>query len=176
MESSIQYKGEVTIKIKSKPVVKRSNEGTKQMFNLLNDVFSRAVNEFNYLGERLPGYMMIVTDVSKEVLKEQALYNLDVIPSGKRLLIKELPIISKDVIDGKIRYISLLTSSLLKPNDVPNTALYALLLDASCDRILAFTDVENTTLTGLKDDTLGQADIEWVLSFSNKSSVEEVNA
>ena len=169
-ESSIQYKGTVAIRLKNKPSVRAHNEGTYHLFNLVNRIFSKSLIDLTDIGERLPAYITLIyanDKVTEQALRSNPNYSTY---TKYSLLIKELPIVSKQIIDDTISYTSLLTNSVLDSSaPVDNDKGFALLLDASCKEILAFSSIELRTLKEMYSTQLGQSEIEWSMSFSNSS-------
>ena len=164
----ICYKGEVTIKLKDKPVVKKHNSGTVNMFNLVNNVFSRALYDTQELGKALPAYIAIVYNTN--INKQDILNGLSDYSVYKRwsIITNELPIVSRNIENNSIVYKSLLTNSVLisSLNGVSDSG-YALLLDGTCSKILAVSDIELNALAPLYEDPLGESDIEWRMTFNN---------
>ena len=173
-ESNIQYKGRVAIKVKNKPSVRAHNEGTYHLFNLVNRIFSKALVDLTDISQRLPAYITLIAadgKVTNEALRTNPDYSAY---SQYSILIKELPIISKEIIDDTIKYASLLTTTVIDGSAL-NAADkgYALLLDSSCKDILAFSYVDLKMIEAMQETQLGQSEIEWSMSFSN--SLEEDN-
>lgn len=171
-ESVINYKGVVSIHVKDKPKVQHHNEGTFHLFNLLHRIFSKSVTELTDLGNCLPCYITLVPHVDNivttETLRESPDYSIYKLYS---MLLKELPIVSKEVIDNTVKYNTLLTTNMLNNSTENKKAKngYALLLNATCTEILAFSSIELSSLQVMYEDALGQADIDWELSFSNST-------
>lgn len=170
LESVIQYKGDVTIKIKDKPKVKQHNEGTFHLFNLLNRIFSKSVYELTDLGSLLPCYISILPHVDNiitaETLRETPNYEFY---KNYSIIIKELPILNKQIIGNSVKYSTVLTTSLM--NNYITTLVdktgYPVLLDANCSNILAFSEIDLSILQTMYNDSLGQAEIDWEISFNN---------
>lgn len=172
-ESAITYKGGVAIKLNDKPSVRAHNEGTYHLFNLVNRIFSKTLIDLTDLGQRLPAYISLIYE-DERATEDNLRTNPDYTEYSKNcLLIKELPIVSKEIIDETILYRSLLTSSVLDGSMPVNIDRgFALLLDSSCKDIIAFSSIELHTLKEIYETKLSQSEIEWKMSFSNSS--EEV--
>lgn len=173
----IQYKGEVIIRIKGKPVVKKHNSGTVHMFNLINRIFSRSLHDSEELGISLPSHIALIYNAGldkSEIMNGEKNYVEHL--KQYSLTITELPIVSRSIEtvnnsigeENIIVYKSLLTNSLLRSDksDVTSSG-YALLLDGTCSKILAVSDIELESLAPLYDDPLGESDVEWRMTFNN---------
>ena len=174
LESNIKYKGRVEITSKNKKSVRVHNEGTYHLFNLVNRIFSKTMIELTDISQALPAYIALISDgdeVTDEAIRTNPTYSVF---SRKSILIKELPIVSKEIIENTIKYSALLTTTVIDGSAIRLADKgYALLLDSHCKNILAFASVDITSIKLMQETQLGQSEIAWSMSFSN--TVEENN-
>ena len=165
MISNISYTGKVTVKVTSKPPVKRKNAGTNVLFNMLRDVLA---GDLNFVSR--PASIQIIykdekiNDMSFEENPDFDAYKNNTIVTGR------LEITGKDKLsDGRLKLTALLSYGQLTDAVLNSQTYYVLLLDGN-ENILAYISISNNDLMPVYENLNGQAVIEWELSFGNATT------
>lgn len=186
--NNITYVGNVTIKVKDKPPVKKNNNGTATFFNVLRDIMILAKQPNT---DDLPYYMAVVKDppLSNESVSsffnKNTYNNLD---NDLKMLLRPLLITSRVATnntennggnnpfkDGSCVLSVLLPHSetlLPEPGSAPDV-VYILLLNARKDKqILAYSQQAYKDIAPVFQEVNGQAGIEWELTFGNSKEMK----
>lgn len=184
-KSNIGYKGQVTINIKKRPPIRKTNSGTWDLFNVIAAILGkvRPLNSSLFY-QSLPSFMAIIhnNELEKVITKEDLVSNntYDNYKAHSALLI-EMPITSSFVSDDRKLAASVTLSCLLNNANLSSAVFeqyqtgsgYLLLLDGNKDKILAVVDLSFTSLLPVWEQRNGQASIDWELSFTNNSELKE---
>lgn len=176
MNSSMIYRGRVTVKVKNKPPVKTKNAGTTAFFKILYSILSQALLTENQteVANLLPSYMTMIYDdedtlsllqASDAVYKENLFVNA---------LLAPIPITARKSSTKDAVYECILNYDNIKYHSYsPTKKGYVLLLNSESDKkILAYTPFDFSVIQAVVEDPLGQATIQWSLSFSNAPEEE----
>lgn len=179
MTNAIAYKGSVSVKIKTKPIVKKPNNGTKHLFDFLAHVLTEGPATIfpDYFTEHQPYFIDLIDSASIDLKEGESLLDYFT-ASYKNMLsaslllapapIKERTISSHAVDSSSITYTSFIPSSLFHVDSV-STCVFVL-VDAAQERVLAFAELDSdssTVLNAIAAGRYGQAEISWSLDIMN---------
>lgn len=176
MNSNMIYRGRVTVKVKNKPPVKTKNAGTTAFFKILYSILSQALLTENQteVAKLLPSYITMIyeDDYTLSLLQApDAVYKEDAFVNA---LLAPIPITSRRSSTKDTVYECILNYGNIKYHSYsPTMKGYVLLLNGESEnKILAYTPFEFSVIQPVVDDPLGQATIQWSLSFSNAPEEE----
>lgn len=185
MQNKITYIGNVKIKIKDKPPVRRNNNGTNAFFNALRDILITAGDAKS---TRLPYYMAIIKSTDEVLNSPNDFFNTyttydNSIYNNLKLVLSPIVITSKSkkydnstksFTNGACVLSALLPSSLtitISDEEASLGTVFLLLLSGEENKkILAFASADYTELSPVFTNSNNQAVIDWELTFSNKES------
>ena len=174
--SGIIYNGKVTVTIKNKPPSNRHNAGTAHLFNLIYRIFTQrlVLKDMVSLSHELPSYIVLIHNGSNTVSETSILTSPDYVNYNQySLLLQEIPITSKEITTDGIKYSCLLTNSLINKSVVyTDFNGYVLMLDGNRKNVLAVAKLDLKEIQPIYDDSLGQATIDWDMSFDNATEEE----
>ena len=163
--TTIQYTGKVTVKVKNKPLSVRRNSGTNQLFHVLSQLIGG--NHINDLYKILPKYMMIV---DKEY-EEDSYTDYE----GHKLLLTEMPFVQTKTEESSCIFECYLTTANINKSLVQESLSQTtlLLLNGNKDKVLAHTEFDFASVSSIVSAAAnnGQATISWELVFSNPEKV-----
>ena len=172
MKTSIGYKGNVTITIKNRPVVKKSNSGTMALFHAVSELLTQVqgVSDTALAVRRIPAYMSFLKgDECNAILNDDYKY---INYQHKCIVLSELPIVKRSADStGQIELSAMLNSTNMSSEfDTSGGSEGTLvLLDGVRENILACIKLNLSQFETVQADRYGQATITWKMAFNNVS-------
>lgn len=171
MKDNIGYSGRVTIKVKGKPPVKKKNSGTPVLFNTLCDILtSTNVSDT----KAFPAYISLIHNMRGAITPEIIIKNSNYLDYVKAELVTSLsPISSRQSRpNGSCVFSSMITHSQANiSNSVNVETCYVVLLSGE-KKIMAFFELDFSSVFPVFSDINRQAVIEWEMFFDNKEIKE----
>lgn len=171
INSNIRYKGSVGIELQ-RGSIRAHNNGTRNLFNIINRIFTNKLFDKDGIIENLPSYISFIPESRFDTdITDYTSYT-------EKILINELTIASREITaDERIVYKSLLTRNMINSSYAGllnnETPVVALLLDGSCKNILAYSIIDSVALKSICENEISQATVEWELHFDNQLYEEE---
>lgn len=195
-KSTYTYKGNVTIKVKKRPPVKKKNNGTQHLFDALYNIMAQKIpSDSTLLYSILPAYYSIVRYPSNTENTEKRENFINTIVGGNysevsnfsynsgtestEVILTRIPITNREFRGTLgVRYTGMLNHSNLLLNQLSSENVlsgFVLLLDGSGEKILAYSELQFEELKEVADDSYGQAAIYWDMSISNNVEEDDIN-
>lgn len=170
MNTNIRYRGDVTVKIKNHPPVKKKNNGTTALFHTIGELLTQILSNSDpaLYTRRSPSYMTFLKgNLTEQILTKSYKYS-DY--SSTVILLTEMPVVKRETDStGEIELSALLNSTNMSSDfSVDQYSKGTLiLLDGTRDNILACVEMDLDKFETVKSDVYGQATITWNMSFNN---------